>query len=176
MLTYPFDPESSIYRRFRRALGRRSYAAALAWDISVQTGLRISDIVRLRNIPARRWVQREKKTSKYRPVEVSPSLWRRMAAVRYGPLFPGKSEGWHLHRDTIGHAIHRTARQLKLPYGCGMHSARKMYALALYESSGHDLYAVQRAMGHNKLDTTLRYLFVAASIGDAYGQAARQIR
>lgn len=171
ILTYPFDPHSRLYRSFRRRLGRNSRPAALAWDIAVQTGLRISDIVRLHDLPGRRWVQREMKTGKYRLVEVSPSLWRRMASARYGVLFPGKSEGWHLHRDTVGHAIHRTARQLRLPPGCGMHSARKMYAIRLYHET-KDLVSVQHALGHGKLDTTLRYVFLAAEIGDEYTKAA----
>lgn len=172
-LTYPFDPSSRLYRSFRRRLGRNYAPAALAWDIALQTGLRISDIVRLHDLPSPQWVQREQKTGKYRCVEVSPALWRRMAAGRCGYLFPGRSEGCHLHRDTIGHAIKRTARELKLPPGCGMHSARKMFAVALYKST-RDLEVVRRTLGHGKLDTTLRYIFLAAEIGDEYTRAAQQ--
>lgn len=171
ILSYPFDPNSKLYRSFRRRLRLRSPAAALAWDIALQTGLRVSDVVRLHDLPGRQWIQREQKTGKYRCVEVSPALWRRMAAGRSGYLFPGRSEGRHLHRDTIGHAIKRTARELRLPPGCGMHSARKMYAVALYRST-RDLESVRRALGHEKLDTTLRYVFLAAEIGDEYTRAA----
>lgn len=76
-----------------------------------------------------------------------------------------------MHRDTIGHAIKRTARELHLPPGCGMHSARKMYAIRLYRET-KDLEAVRLSLGHGKLDTTLRYVFLAAEIGDEYTNAA----
>lgn len=166
-MTYPIDPTSELWHILRVTIHRQNPDALLAFEIAQETGLRVSDIIRLKTPTRRKFSVIERKTKKPRTVELSPELFSRLKARGGEYIFPGKSEGYHLHRDTIGHALKRAARALKLPEGFGMHSARKMYALDLFEKTGN-LFSVQSALNHAHSDTTLRYLFLARPLGDEY--------
>ena len=82
---------------------------------------------------------------------------RRFArAVDRGPgwLFPGADSG-HVSAEWIGRLVGRA-----LPRGVTMHALRHSFATRAYERTG-DLVAVQRVLGHESPQTTLRYLAIA---------------
>lgn len=138
----------------------------LVWDVALYTGLRVSDIIKLK-YPARlRFDIIEQKTKKRRTVYLSPSLVQRLNIMsNYGWLFPSRSHrGQHITRSTVTKNIRKCALKCGLD-NVGIHSARKMYALSLYEST-HDLSQVQQALNHANLATTLIYLFAQSKIED----------
>lgn len=138
----------------------------LAWDTALETGYRVSDIVRLRleNIsPSGVVTLTERKTKRRRSVALSPALVSRLKTnAKRGWCFPGDSEG-HVHRDTIGRQLREAAAKVPEFKGAviSMHSARKMYAISLMDSL-RDAAAVQRDLGHSNIATTLLYLYGAA--------------
>lgn len=52
--------------------------------------------------------------------------------------------------------VKRAAKAFRLPQNVGPHSMRKVYAVRLMQRYG-DLEMVRRAMGHDKVETTMIY-------------------
>jgi integrase len=52
-------------------------------------------------------------------------------------------------------------QSLKMTGPLGCHSLRKSYAFNVYDKSGHNILAVQRALGHANVATTMRYLDIS---------------
>ena len=159
----PVNVNSAAYQTFLAGLHPVS---RLAWDVALETGYRVSDIVRLRleNISPSGVVSlTERKTKRRRSVALSPALVSRLKSnAKRGWCFPGDSEG-HVHRDTIGRQLRDAAAKVPEFEGAviSMHSARKMYAIALMDRL-RDAAAVQRDLGHSNIATTLLYLYGAA--------------
>ena len=133
-----------------------------------ETGLRVSDVVRLRADhiqPGPVLTVTERKTGKERTCPISPILASRLnTAARRGRgwCFPGESEGAHLHRDTIGKQIRAAASVVPQLAGfvISMHSARKNYAQRLMDDL-HDIEAVRKILQHSNIATTLLYIYGA---------------
>lgn len=82
-------------------------------------------------------------------------------------LFPTMTSGSRLlptylnqpvHKSRIHHSLDTLKDHLNLPPKVGTHSFRKTFAQAVYEMSGHDIYATQIALRHSEPKTTIRYL------------------
>ena len=160
----PIDRYSQVYQRYLACL---TPVARLAWDVAIETGLRISDIITLKISDLAPIMHvRERKTGKIRKIYMSTQLRTRLtanAAKYHSPYcFPGHSNG-HIHRDTIGRAIRHARADAQIDGIISMHSARKMYAIDLYAQYG-DPDAVQSELGHEHLATTLLYIFGAHTI------------
>jgi integrase/recombinase XerC len=69
---------------------------------------------------------------------------------RTGYLFPGKIDG-HISADRVGHLLAAV-----LGDGWSAHTLRHRFATQAY-ACAHDLFAVQRLLGHSQPQTTLRY-------------------
>lgn len=158
------DPNQD-YKMLKR-LCKLHLRFGLMWLMGIVTGLRISDLLRLRpqNIKQITWV-REGKTGRIRglfiPDDVlqavdfcvtecnisqSEYLFFSSATRRYKPI----SRQW-AHR-----IIAREAQILDLKH-IGAHSMRKIYACNLYRSTGK-IEAVQTALGHKDISTTFFYI------------------
>lgn len=72
-----------------------------------------------------------------------------------GWLFPGRVSG-HCCPDHV-------YRIIKNNTGYATHSFRRRYGRVAYETSGHDLRAVQELLGHESPVTTQSYIFVPSS-------------
>lgn len=159
----PINVNSAAYQMFLAGLHPVS---RLAWDTALETGYRVSDVVRLRleNISSNGVVTvTEKKTKRQRSVAISPALVSRLKLnAKRGWCFPGESGG-HVHRDTIGRQLRNAAAKVPEFEGAviSMHSARKMYAISRMDRL-RDAAAVQRDLGHSNIATTLLYLYGAA--------------
>lgn len=155
--TRPLQTTATYYTQFLSALPPY---ARLAWDIAEETGLRISDILRLRRPQSTNDCSIgiiEKKTGKPRSLYFTSSMIRRMIALS-GKTYVFERNGKPMHRDTIGKQIRKVARAFGMPEGVSMHSARKIFARRLYAWS-KDVEKVQEALNHSHVETTLRYLF-----------------
>ena len=56
--------------------------------------------------------------------------------------------------------ITRAAKQAKLTGKVACHSMRKTFGQKVYDATGKDLVATQRAMGHSNIDSTSKYILV----------------
>jgi len=139
---------------YRKLLNRLDDRTALAVRISANTGLRVSDVLRLKAEDWRRKMTvTERKTGKTRTVQVPESTFK---AVRdyiqtnsiTGLIFP-------CDRSTIFRHVQKAAQQLGFEH-VSMHSLRKMYAQNYARK--HGLEATQEELQHKYISTTLLYV------------------
>jgi integrase len=144
----------------------------LLLEIGLATGLRVSDLLRLRvrQFGANMRVH-ESKTKKYKECQLPDKLVQKVEDyIKAHGLLPA-------------HALFHTAHHKDRPYsrirayqvftdaaekigldGIGPHSMRKTYALDVLADNAGDVYAVKRALGHTSLSVTLRYLYSADTL------------
>lgn len=131
-------------------------------------GLRVSELVRLRphDINSQRMLIRvvQGKGRKDRYTLLSERLlselrdyWR-----QYGPwkwLFDSQVRGNHLPRETAARAYYQMKKRAGIVHGRGIHTLRHSFATHLLEA-GVDLRTIQILLGHNSLNTTVKYLHI----------------
>lgn len=141
-------------------------ANRLACEISLHTGLRISDVLALKTEDVRRssrfWIK-ESKTGKAKLVGLPRSLRERMlaqAGEKY--VFPNKVDpARHRTRQAVWADVKRAERAFRLRQNIGPHSMRKDYAVVLMQKYG-DLEKVRRALNHSS--TTITQLYALADL------------
>ena len=133
---------------------------ALALRVSLETGLRIGDVLALttKQIEKQRFTVREQKTGKSKRIYLSRPLWddlRRSAGRWY--VFPHRTDPKrHRTRQAVFADLKRAARAFRVPQNVSVHTMRKLYAKSLFDNTG-DLELVQRALNHDRVTTTLIY-------------------
>lgn len=166
-------------RETDRVLALLTRGNSLVIRTQLHTGLRVGDALAL-TFPLRRqlWIT-ERKTGKRRHIGLPQQLIDEIAAeaAQYLPnrmqryiweipprgitplwAFPSPRD-WRRHRtrQAVWKDVHRAAWALRMPQIVGTHSARKAYAVALYNRTGGDLAAVQRRMDHSDPAITMIY-------------------
>lgn len=142
-----------------RVLGLLMKENRLALRVSLHTGLRIGDVLRLRTsqLKPQFWVT-EAKTGKRKLVGLPGPLLRdlkRNAGSIW--VFEHRTDPTkHRDRSTVWKDVKRAAVAMRLPQNIGPHSFRKVYAVELLHKYG-DLEKVQRALNHSDSTTTLIY-------------------
>jgi integrase len=63
-----------------------------------------------------------------------------------------------VHICTYCASFRKAAKLAQLPPPVNTHSLRKMFAMKIWENTGHNLMAVRLALGHSSAETTLAYL------------------
>lgn len=139
------------------------------------TGLRISEACALR---WRDMTRRQSggiatvfgKGGKTRHVQVSPSLWREIAAVRSDggldvPVIPGH-DGGPRHERAADRAVKRAARRAGLSSDVSAHWLRHAFASHQLDA-GQPVHWVQAQLGHSSLATTTRYSHASADTAGA---------
>lgn len=139
------------------------------------TGLRISEACALR---WRDMTRRQSggiatvfgKGGKTRHVQVSPSLWREIAAVRSdvgpdAPVIPGH-DGGLLHERAVDRVVKRAAKRAGLPPDVSAHWLRHAFASHQLDA-GQPVHWVQAQLGHSSLATTTRYSHASADAAGA---------
>ncbi len=132
----------------------------LPFEIALQTGMRIGDVLCLQaqNIGCGEIRYTAQKTGKH---GVAPCDRELCDIVRRGKrlgefVFPGKRVGTHLTRQQAWNRIKSAAKRAKInPEGVSPHALRKSFAVRLYQREG--LEAVQNALQHNRVSTTEIY-------------------
>ena len=146
----------------------KNTADKLIFRLSVETGLRISDILELRaGYLDRKMYVVEKKTGKIRIVEISEELMRDLQSRKDYALKKGEPENYafpstrtrekHLHRSTYHRRLKRAAASACVD--CSAHSGRKLYAKNIF-SEKKSIFDVQEALNHKYITTTAPYLGV----------------
>lgn len=142
-----------------RARLSRDWRVRLAVRLASELGLRRGEVARVRGCDLVRDLRGwslivHGKGGKSRTVPLSDSLASEVQAHGPGWVFPGADSG-HVSPEWIGRLVGR-----ELPRGVTMHALRHSFATRAYERTG-DLVAVQRVLGHESPQTTLRYLAIA---------------
>jgi integrase len=138
----------------------------LIFEIALETGLRIGDIVRLerRTASKREWVVVEAKTNKQRLITPSRALQGMIrrnagAAPPYEPFlfFSMKTRGKHVTREQVYRVFNGAAKKLGLAQ-IGPHTLRKTFATRYFAETG-DIKGLQELMNHKYASTTILYLY-----------------
>lgn len=134
--------------------------------VSLETGLRVGDVVRLRraNVKNDGIHYRAQKTQKYGIAKISAEL-RRELPKKGKWLFPSPYKpGDHITRQAVWSRIKAAAKRAGVdPKGISPHTMRKVFAVELYRDKGFK--AVQEALQHNNAATTEIYSFADFSTG-----------
>ena len=134
----------------------------IIFDLAVQSGLRISDILQLRVKDLHNpMTVYEKKSKRKRTFPITEKLFAQLTFLtdfkRDDDLL-FESHHKHavgLHRSTVHRHIKKAAKYSRTD--CSTHSARKLYAKNVLERTGN-VEDVQKALNHQKLSTTMLYL------------------
>ncbi len=145
------------------------FDAWLPFWVSLETGLRVGDVVKLRksNLQADGVHYKSQKTGKNGVAKISSELRRQLAQKRGKWLFPSPyKKGKHITRQCVWSRIKTAcARAGVSPEGISPHSMRKVFAVELYREKGFK--AVQEALQHSNGATTEIYSFADWSTGSS---------
>ena len=132
-------------------------------------GLRVSELIRLKptDIHSDRMLIRvnQGKGQKDRYTLLSERLLKELRAYwrEHRPLewlFPNVAGTRHMPTYTPSRAFYRLKVRAGITHGHGIHTLRHSFATHLLEA-GVDLRTIQILMGHNSLNTTLKYLHIS---------------
>ena len=148
----------------------RAMSAEEAWLplwVSLETGLRIGDVVKLRksNLQADGLHYKAQKTGKNGVAAISADLRRKLSARRGKWLFPSPyKKGEHITRQAAWARVKAACKRAGIDAeGISPHSMRKVFAVELYREKGFK--AVKEALQHNSAATTEIYSFADWSTG-----------
>jgi integrase len=154
------------YARLLHALDVRHPRFGLMWEVGCNSGLRVSDLLKLRvNQVKCPFSVTEKKTGKTRKIDLTPDLQAKINfyVTRFGLadadfLFYSCATRTDrpMSRQWADIVISREAKKLGLQ-SVGTHSMRKTYACLLYLEYGR-VESVRKAMRHKHVSTTESYL------------------
>lgn len=150
--------EYLLHREVDRILAALTPENRLVMRVALHTGLRISDILSLETarLGPHFWLT-ERKTGKRRQVGLPEPLLgdlRKAAGKRW--VFEGRGGKKPRSRQAVWKDVKRAAKAFRLPQNVGPHSARKVYAVELFEKYG-DIERVRRALNHSRAAVTLIY-------------------
>lgn len=147
-----------IYNRLYAVM---TYDNVLALRISLETGLRIDDVLSIRTeqIKGRTIRGTAEKTGKPYKKVISADLASRLRALnRHGYIFPHRTKkNAHRTRQAVWANMKKAADILGVKLNAAPHSARKTYAVELLNDKGID--AVQKELQHDRISTTMLYAF-----------------
>lgn len=137
------------------------YKNALALRVSLETGLRIDDVLKLAPSDLKGQTIRgvaEKTGKAFRKV-LSKDLANRLREIgNKHYIFTHRTEPTkHRTRQAVWKDVKKAAKLLKLSGNIAPHSARKTYAVELFHDSG--LNKVCKELQHDRTDTTILYAF-----------------
>lgn len=141
----------------------------LAIRVSLETGLRIDDVLRLRweNFgKSNKFTYFAKKTGKKGVKRLSKVLKNELFSRNVNGsdyVFPGRKKGTHRTRQAVWKDIKKAADLMGVQMNASPHSARKTYAVELRKTEG--LAAVQRELQHSDMNTTMLYAFADLTRG-----------
>jgi site-specific recombinase XerD len=99
-----------------------------------------------------------------------PMRSRRSSCIlsRAAPAFPtatgsGRRKGLHITTRQFSRLFHETAEAAGIKKPVTLHTLRHSFATHLLEA-GVDIRKIQALLGHDKLETTARYAFVATGM------------
>ena len=136
------------------------YMNGLALRVSVETGIRIGDVLALKgeNIAGRKISFTAKKTGKSGVKTISAELERELRRVIHKPgdfVFKGRGKTGHITRQAVYLDLKGVCKRMHLEGQISPHTARKSYAVDIFHEKG--LNAVQKELQHRNVSETLLY-------------------
>lgn len=136
------------------------YENALALRVSLETGMRIGDVLYLEKnqLQGRTITFTAQKTGKSAKKVISVDLAKRLRQVsgkRW--IFEGRHGDKPRCRQTVWKDVKKACKELHVTENVGCHSARKTYAVEEFHE--HGLPTVQKELQHDRLGTTMLYAF-----------------
>lgn len=147
----------SIYKKIYQVM---EYENALALRVSLETGLRIGDVLALTpaDLVGNTIKYTAQKTGKKGKKVISAELSKRLRQISSKKfIFPGRFGDKPRTRQTVWKDVKKATKHLKITENVGCHSARKTYAVDLFHEKG--LPEVQKELQHDRMDTTMIYAF-----------------
>jgi integrase len=158
------DPEKiEAIKQFLKEQNKRNYILFL---IGINTGLRISDILKLKvgDVKGTHISIREKKTGKQKRIRITPSLKREL-----NWYIEGKRDDEYLIKSRNGHnkpigrsmaykILRKTAERFHLDE-IGTHTLRKTFGYHFYQQT-KDVAMLQEIFNHSSPAITLKYIGV----------------
>lgn len=148
---------------YNRLYSCMTYENVLALRVSLETGLRIDDVLSLRasQIVRRTICGTAEKTGKPYRKTISADLAKRLAALtpnKGGFIFPHRLDPMkHRTRQAVWGNMKKAAALMGVKLNAAPHSARKTYAVELFKDKG--LEQTQKELQHDRLSTTMIYAF-----------------
>lgn len=146
---------------YNRLYSVMTYENVLALRISLETGLRIDDVLSLRGdqISGRTIRGVAEKTGKPFKKVISADLAKRLHQIgRIGYIFPHRTKpGEHRTRQAVWANMKHAADVMGVQLNAAPHSARKTYAVEVFRDRG--LEAAQKELQHDRMSTTMLYAF-----------------
>lgn len=150
----------STYEALYRVMQRDN---VLAIRVSLETGLRIDDVLRLKWENFKKppyFTYFAKKTGKKGVKKLSKQLKNELFHRNTGGseyVFPGRKRGQHRTRQAVWKDIKKASELMGVSLNASPHSARKTYAVELRKEKG--LAEVQKELQHSDMNTTMLYAF-----------------
>ena len=155
--------------QYYRVISRVDYTVGLILRFACHTGLRISDVLRVKTSDlCRRFVVLESKTKKRQTVTIGKKFLSellRQAGTTYvfeSPRIAGQPRS----RQNVWQHVKKASMGMKVA-NCAPHSFRKRFAEKLYERHWA-IQDIQKRMNHDNIATTLMYLLRV--IGNVFGK------
>lgn len=146
---------------YNRLYGVMTYENVLALRVSLETGLRIDDVLSLKrdDLTGRTITGTAEKTGKPFKKPISQDLTNRLKGLnRKGFLFPHRTKpGEHRTRQAVWANMKKAAKVIGVELNAAPHSARKTYAVEVFKDRG--LGAAQKELQHDRVSTTMLYAF-----------------
>jgi integrase len=134
-----------------------------ALRVSLETGMRINDVLSLRPEQVNGRVIRftASKTGKDGTAKISADLYRELKqGANKDFVFPSRKAGKHRTRQAVYKDMKKACDILGVTGQISPHSARKTFAVELRKKSG--IVEVQKALQHTDKETTMLYAFADA--------------
>lgn len=148
---------------YNRLYSCMTYDNVLALRVSLETGLRIDDVLSLRasQIVRRTICGVAEKTDKPYRKTISADLARRLSTLTPnagGYIFPHRLDPMkHRTRQAVWANMKKAAALMGIKMNAAPHSARKTYAVEMFKDKG--LERTQKELQHDRISTTMLYAF-----------------
>ena len=136
----------------------------LLFELGINSGLRISDILKLdvKNVKNKKYIcLYEKKTSKYKQIPINPKL--KLLIKNYTknkklslPLFTS-IKGNRLDRISAYRILNKACKSTNIDINIGTHTLRKTFGYHFYKKF-KDIIMLQKIFNHSTPNVTLRYI------------------
>lgn len=137
-----------------------TYENMLVCAVSLETGLRVSDVlgIRAEQIKQKSFTVTERKTGKKRKVRLSPELLQALREITGSVyVFEHRTDCNKTRtRQAVYTDLKRAQKALRLTGSLSPHSMRKNYAVALLRKTG-DIQQVKKSLNHTHIEDTLLY-------------------
>ena len=132
----------------------------LVWQLGYDTGLRISDILKLtpKKINRQRPYIKEQKTGKHRRLYIKKETLKAINDYIDKHNIPQDSPIFNFTRVTMWREIKRAASIAGIELNLGTHTMRKSYSKQYICKRGHTIKELSKRLNHSMINDTIGYI------------------